>query len=367
MKMKSLLSLSLLAVAGAASLPAPQGPFGVGFSQHVIPHNTPDDPTPGLGNELLVHLYYPTRDNCSRSTVPYFDTESAVIWNELVQLPEGSLLKLTTGLRGNASFLDDPTGRPTVLFSPGGGVNAWMYYGLLANLASYGYTVLAIDHPGEPPALRWPNGTETIGWDIRLPYTPTMIHQMHVYRVADMAATFSWFSAFVHDTEAPFNTSSFFTMGHSLGGSVSAAIIPSHPSIRAAIDVDGAFPEHETVVTDVGRPVFLISSINHTTQFDPSWTEFQKHQTGWWESVSLYGSGHLDFSDIALWNSVLGFPPLLQASFGPTGGFRTMQIARKYIGDFFEWIEGKGKGVLAAPSLEWREVVYVNGTDFLET
>lgn len=356
----------LFTLAGAASLPAPSGPFDVGFSQHVIPHKTPNDPTPGLGSELLIHLYYPTQDTEPASTVPYFEPESEVIWNEVVQLPEGSLLNLTTDLRGNASFLDVPTGRPTVLFSPGGGVNAWMYYGLLADLASHGYTVLAIDHPGEPPALRWPNGTESIGWDIHLPYTPEMIHEMHIYRVADLEATLSWFTGFVGNTSAPFDTSNFFAMGHSLGGSASVAIVPSHPKVRAAVNVDGAFPEPETVVTDVGRPVLLLSSINHTTQYDPSWAVFQEHQTGWWESLSLYGSGHLDFSDITMWNSVLGFPSLLQPSFGPTGGLRTTQIARKYVGDFFKWVEGKGKGVLAAPSLKWREVIYVDGTDFGE-
>ncbi|KAK7428888.1 hypothetical protein QQZ08_004658 [Neonectria magnoliae] len=244
---------------------------------------TPDDPTPGPGNELLFHLYYPTRDTKSQSAVPYFDTESAVIWNKLVQLPEGSLLDLTTALLGNASFLNAPTGHSTILFSPDGGVNAWMYYGLLAHWASRGYTI-------------------------------------HNYRVDDLDAAISWFSAFVRKSHAPFDTSKFITIGHSIGGSASVAIAPGHPKVKAAVNLDGAFPENETVVTDVGRPVFLMSSINHTTQLDPSWAEFQEHQTDWWESVSIYGSGHLDYSDITAWNSALGYPSLIRSEFGPTGG-----------------------------------------------
>ncbi|KAK7409066.1 hypothetical protein QQX98_008770 [Neonectria punicea] len=318
--MQFLFQLSLFALVSAGSLLEPSGPFNVGFSQHIVPHSTPDDPTPGPGNELLFHLYYPTRDTKSQSAVPYFDTESAVIWNELVQLPEGSLLDLTTVLLGNASFLNAPTGRSTILFSPGGGVNAWMYYGLLADLASHGYTVIAIDHPGEPPALRWPNGTETIGWSIHLVFTQPLIDQIHKYRVDDLDAAISWFSAFVRRSHAPFDTSKFITIGHSIGGSASVAIAPSHPNVKAAVNLDGAFPENETVVTDVGRPVFLMSSINHTTQLDPSWAEFQEHQTGWWESVSIYGSGHLDYSDITAWNSALGYPSLIRSEFGPTGG-----------------------------------------------
>ena len=366
MPVSVLLQLQLCALAIAASLPSYTGNFGVGFSQHVVPHSTPQDPTPGPGNALLVHLYYPTRDTKTPANVPYFDDKSAVIWNELLNLPTGSLLKLTTGLRGNASFLDAPTGLPTILFSPGGGVNAWMYYGLLADLASHGYTVAAIDHPGEPPALRWPNGTETIGWDIKLAYTPTLIDEMHAYRVSDLDAVMAWLTTFVHKTKAPVSTASFYSMGHSIGGSAAVHIVPRHAELRAAVNVDGAFPETETQVTNVGRPVFMLSNINHTTQFDPTWATFQNHQTGWWQSVSVYGAGHLDYSDIATWNTVLGFPPLIQDQLGPTGGERTTQIARKYLGDFFRWMQvpGRGKGVLAAPSLRWREAVYVNGSDY---
>ena len=361
--MHFLFHLSFATIAAAGALLKPSGPFKVGFSQHVIPHHTPNDPTPGHGNELLAHLYYPTKDANKQAAVPYFDAKSAVIWNELLQLPEGSLLKLKTALLGNATFLHAPTGRPTVLFSPGGGVNAWMYYGLLADLASNGYTILAIDHPGEPPALQWPNGTITIGWDITMPYTPKLIDEMHVFRVADLEASLSWFTSFVQKNKAPFDTTRFIPMGHSIGGSASVTIVPTSSKVKAAVNLDGAFPEEATVETDVGEPVFLMSSINHTTQFDPSWSTFQDHQTGWWESVSVYGAGHLDYSDITTWNSVLGFPSLIQDQFGPTGGVRTTQIARKYVGDFFAWLEGSGKGVLNCPSLKWKEVVYVNGTD----
>jgi pimeloyl-ACP methyl ester carboxylesterase len=364
--MHLLVQLLLVSTASAASLLGPNGPYCVGFSQHIIPHITPDDPTPGPGNELLAHLYYPTRNTSSPSSVPYFDPSSATIWNPLLELPEGSLRKLTTSLLGNASFLNAPTGHPTVLFSPAAGFNAWMYYGLLANLASNGYTILAIDHPGEPPALRWPNGTETIGLSVDFNFTTRLTREVHTYRVADLAAALSWFPEFVRRTDAPFNTSQFLALGHSIGGSASVTFAPNHPKVRAAVNLDGGFSQHETVVTDVGRPVFLMSSINHTIQYDPSWAEFQEHQTGWWENISIYGSGHLDYCDIAMWKDALGFSPFVQEQFGPVGGFRTMQIARKYVGDFFGWVEGGNKGVIAAPSLKWREAVYVNGSDFAD-
>jgi hypothetical protein len=241
-----------------------------------------------------------------------------------------------------------------------------MYYGLLANLASNGYAVLAIDHPGEPPALQWPNGTETIGLSVNVNFTNRLTHEVSRYRIADMAAALSWFTAFVRTTDAPFNPSQFLALGHSIGGSAALTFAPDNPKVKAAVNLDGGLSLHETVTTAVGKPVFLMSSINHTIHSDPSWAQFLEHQTGWWENISIYDCAHLDYCDIAMWNVALGFKPFVQEQFGPIGGFRTTQIARKYVGDFFGWVEGGAKGVIAAPSLEWRECVYVNGSDFTD-
>ena len=319
-----------------------------------------------MGNALLGHLYFPTRDTNRSSPVPYIDPTSTTIWDDALELPRGLLNELTTELRGNASFLDAPTGHPTVLFSPAAGFNAWMYYGLLANLASHGYTILAIDHPGEPPVVRWPNGTDTIGLSIDVDFTPTLTRQVHEFRVTDLAAVLAWFPTFVRKTHAPFETSKFLALGHSIGGSASITFAPDHQNVEAAVNLDGGFSQQQTVVTDVRRPVLLMSSINHTTQGDPSWGDFQEHQTDWWEHIAIYGSGHLDYCDIATWNEALGLAPLIQEQFGPIGGSRMTQVARKYVGDFFAWIEGGEKGVIASPSLKWREAVYVNGSDFDE-
>ncbi|KAH7008977.1 Alpha/Beta hydrolase protein [Ilyonectria destructans] len=360
------LQLLLLSLTRAASLPQPDGPYNVGFSQYIIPHITPNDPTPGPGNALLAHLYYPTRDTNGSSPVPYIDPKSAIIWGDALELPRGLLGNLTTSLHGDASFLDAPTGHPTVLFSPAAGFNAWMYYGLLANLASHGYTILAIDHPGEPPVVRWPNGTDAIGLSIDVDFTANLTREVHEFRVTDLAAALAWFPSFVRKNHAPFDVSQFFALGHSIGGSASITFAPDHEQVRAAVNLDGGFSQHQTVVTNVGRPVFLMSSINHTIQGDPSWAEFQNHQTGWWEHIAIYGSGHLDYCDIAMWNEALGLAPLVEEQFGPVGGPRTTQIARKYVSDFFGWVEGRGKGVIASPSLKWREAIYVNGSDFAD-
>ncbi|VUC35748.1 unnamed protein product [Clonostachys rosea] len=280
----------------AASLPNPDGPYNVGYSQHIIPQITLNDPTPGPGNAILSHLYFPTHD--SNRSSPRDN------WGDALELLRGLLDQLTTELRRDASFLSAPTGDPTVLFSPAAGFNAWMYKGLLAGLASHGYTVLAIDHPGEPPVVRWPNGTDIIGLSI----------EVYEFRVTDLAAVLAWFPTFVRNAHALFDTSRLLALGHSMGGSASVTFAPDHQSVEAAVNLDGGFSQQHTVLTNAGLPVLLKSSIYHTTRSDPSWAEFQEHQTGWWEHIAIYGSGHLDYSDIATWSEALGLPPLVQSN-----------------------------------------------------
>jgi hypothetical protein len=53
------------------------------------------------------------------------------------------------------------TGRrlPVVLYSPGFGVSRPLYSGLAADLASHGYLVAVLDHPGEDQPVEFPDGS----------------------------------------------------------------------------------------------------------------------------------------------------------------------------------------------------------------
>ena len=49
-------------------------------------------------------------------------------------------------------------GWPVVLFSPGFGVERELYAGLVEDLASHGYVVVAIDHPHDASIVEFPDG-----------------------------------------------------------------------------------------------------------------------------------------------------------------------------------------------------------------
>jgi hypothetical protein len=167
-------SLSILAcILGAASavlMPTPTGRFGVGVREYMLKKYTSNDPTRkfGGGSEILVSVYYPTIAKTTERQ-QYFDPTSAHIYEKAWKFPDGSLQTLETLLQPDAPFLDpndEPSSLPTLVFSPGGGVNGYMYYTIVGNLASIGYPVVVIDHPGENPATQLPNGTTILGLNI---------------------------------------------------------------------------------------------------------------------------------------------------------------------------------------------------------
>lgn len=363
------LGLILLAsTAAAVQVANPGGRFGVGFRQHILPKHTENEPTAapnGTGTFILMSIYYPTAEKAS-TPGPYFDEKSSKIWGDALTYPKGSLETLETELQPDAPLLSAAEtlslGLPTLILSPGGGVNSFMYYGLISNLASSGYTVLALDHPYEPPALLLPNGTTIVGSSIYTSYNSSTSSAVERYRISDMEAAVDAWPEYTANLSAPFNTTHFITLGHSVGGAAAAVAAAHIEGAVAGINLDGAFWEPFFPV--VGKPFLTMTSINHTAQFDPSLTKFAGRQSAWNRILSVYGSAHLDYSDIGLWPRLLDLGEkgvLSTPQIGPIGGTRMLQIVRAYVACFLDYVNGGTEGILAQPSLVWWEVIYVNG------
>ena len=287
------------------------------------------------------------------------------IWGDALGYPNGSLSQLQTELQPNAPFLKPSQcpELPTLVLSPGGGVNSFMYYGLVSNLASKGYTILALDHPYEPPALLLPNGTTIIGTSIYATYDAKNSSEVETFRISDMQAVASRFPDFAQKESAPFNTTHFVELGHSFGGAAAAKAAATIDGSLGGINLDGAF--WKPFFPDVGHPFLIMTSINHTVQFDPSLTKFADKQTSWWELLSVYGSAHLDYSDIGLWPELLGLEgKTLTPQIGPIGGIRMLQIVREYVTKFLSFVNSGSDYIFEHPSLKWKEVIYVNGSSF---
>ncbi|KAF2999338.1 hypothetical protein E8E13_005519 [Curvularia kusanoi] len=298
----------LLQMAVAVSFPPPTGPYHVGYLQHVFNKSTPNDPVaPPNSSILLATIYYPTLTIpiSGVNTAPYLDPTTANIWGDNWQFPEGSLETLTTWNVQDAPPLERGVSqKPTIVFSPGAGENAIMYSALNSELGSQGYTVIALDHPGEAPYLQLPDSKHGIyGIDITAQWNQTFAEAVYHTRVSDILAVIQdLLPPYVSAIGAPFNTTHFIAIGHSLGGAAAASALAMESRILGGVNFDGTYFES----TDAKKPFLMLGQEAHTLNAEPSWPGFAVNQSGWWRWLNVAGSGHQNFADLDDWVDLLG-------------------------------------------------------------
>lgn len=363
--------LLLPVIVDAVAFPPPTGQYHVGITQHVFNHTTPNDPVApaNASSDLLITIYYPTLTvPTPENTYQYLDPVTAQLWGSALQFPPGTLENLTTWTQWQAQTLNETLGLPTIILSPGGGVNAIMYNVLSSELASRGYTVVAIDHPGEAPFLQLPyDGAGIYGIDITASWNVTLQGAVYEYRVSDAVAVMTtlW-PTLVELFGAPFNATHFFMLGHSLGGAAAAGAIAQYELLDSAsciilggVNLDGLFVD----TPDVKRPFLLIAGEEHTPEIDSTWAPFSANQSGWWEWLNVTGSDHLQFSDIGDWVDLLGLRnKTITPQIGPIWSPRMNYIVTSFITTFWDFVLGKPQDLLQGPSGAFPEVVFMNSS-----
>ncbi|KAF9256751.1 hypothetical protein L218DRAFT_966023 [Marasmius fiardii PR-910] len=361
---------TLASFSQAISLWDPTGPYHVGYTQHVFNHTTPNDPTEPA-NIMLLTIYYPTRQ-VPNTTVPYLDPTSASIF-EKGGFPNGSMSTLTTRLQFQASTLlgtslefgNGTSPYPTIIFLPGTGLPAIAYTAYQSELASYGYTVISIDHPGEAPFIQLPYGGEGIFATIDLltqTPTPEVARAVYNYRVSDVLAMMSdsFLPSLIHAYGAPINTTHFGIFGHSIGGAGAAGVMAANDTEIASLfkvgaNLDGRFTQllNESLTglntsipaPDLKRPFLELatkSTLNGRQDGDITWGYFNAVQSGWVRALQVNGTEHLDFSDIPLWVERLGGRNgSLGMLLGKADGVRTTHIVTFITRKLMDFMKGK--------------------------
>jgi hypothetical protein len=371
--MKSIsLAVSFASFARAVSIWNPTGPYHVGYTQHIFDHITPNDTTKP-GTYMLVTMYYPTRQ-IPNTTVPYLDSISASIFESTIGLTKGSLSQLTTRLQLDAptlldthrSFANGTSPYPTLIFTPGAGLPVSAYTAYMSELASQGYAILSIDHPGEAPYLPLPptNGSHGVyGYPDFSAYPPTIPETFAVlrFRVTDiLSAVRDFFPAFVQQSGAPFNTTHLGVFGHSIGGAAAAYVstLQDHSSgiFKVGANLDGTYFQFldadlnisTSVPADTRLPFLELASEVHfeggaPELGDATWGVFNDAQSGWLRDVQVNGTRHLDFTDIPLWIDLLGQRAVLNRTWvGPADGVRTTGLVNALLKELFGSMEGEG-------------------------
>ncbi|KNG46280.1 hypothetical protein TW65_86917 [Stemphylium lycopersici] len=367
-EMYSVFTLLLVNAAAAVTFPPPTGPYHVGYKQHVFNKTTPNDPVaPANASSILLGtFYYPTLTIPipGNNTSPYLDPTTAKLWGDILQYPNNSLQSFTTWNVLDAPPLDTTmlglVQKPTVIFSPGGGENAVMYNALNAELASQGYTVLALDHPGETPYLQLPNGAQGIyGIDITASWNITLQTAVYRMRVSDtLAIVRDLFPAYVKSTGAPFNTTHYLALGHSVGGAASAGALAVEPAILGGMNLDGRFFD----LPDVKKPFLMLAGAEHTDIFDPTMNAFAANQSGWYQWLNITGTNHQNFADLDDWVDLQGLrnetiTPSLDTIWAP----RMDYIVKTLVEAFFGFVLGDNLW-FDEPSEVFPEIDYARGS-----
>lgn len=171
------------------TLPALSGPYPVAKHQWLVQSQRRDvhSPDPFARREFLVNVYYPTLVNDRMAHAPYLspamtaalrgpldyfrrpaqdpiDKAAASVRSSLFQYDVARMQ--SQAWRGFGSGLSPALDAyPIVIFSPGYGWFADMHSFQLEQLASHGYLVFAITHPGDTPLVEYPDGRRVEwGW-----------------------------------------------------------------------------------------------------------------------------------------------------------------------------------------------------------
>ncbi|OTA98212.1 hypothetical protein M426DRAFT_326173 [Hypoxylon sp. CI-4A] len=354
-----ILSLFQASFTVATSLPNPTGPFRVGVSKHTVEHLNTNDPLApnNISTAFLATIYYPTRQEPSGEPEPYLDPEIAALLEKSWNYTTGVLASITSTIQKDAPFLQGSAGEspyPTILFGPGGGgppVEANTI--LISELASYGYTVIGLDHPFEQPFIRYPNGTGVTGVDINY-NDPEVIIDLYDTRLVDNTAFLSYFDKLVQKLQAPFNMTRIGSLGYSLGGAAAVGSMYDEPRLISGFNLDGTvYGRANSTSADEKKPVLFLASEGHTQ--DPTWEVFLGSQTGYVRQLLINGTSHHDFCDDSFWKTIEPTDP----STGPIDGNRLVKILNAYVKAFFDQtLLGQDSSLLNGPSAEWPEVVF---------
>jgi predicted dienelactone hydrolase len=238
-------------------------------------------------------------------------------------------------------------GWPVVLFSPGFGVEHELYAGLVEDIASHGYVVVAISHPHDASIVQFPDG------HIVVPGSEMDIGAALSVRVAD--------TRFVLTELARLGRAGFFAgrldlghvgmFGHSLGGAAAASTMLVDPRIDAGADLDGVLFGGSDAGA-LSRP-FMLMSADPGFAADPNRADFWSRLRGPHYAVDIKSARHFAFSDL-----VFFAPALIRAN--PSGGQgiralvgnvegpATLAAERAYLLAFFDrFLLGKQEPLLA--------------------
>lgn len=253
------------AVTPVPELPAPSGPYLVGTEtfRWVDPaRDEPATPDPDDRRAVIAQAWYPAAEPTGRRA-PYLDGlgDLPASVSGIPGFVFGAYADVDTLGELLATPHPDRERWPVVLFSPGYGAPRGFYTGLVAELASRGFVVLAVDHPYESAVTELPGGD--LATPVAVPADPDegeryMAAQQDV-RASDLRFVLDRLDALGPRLTGRVDTEHVAVIGHSFGGAAAAATAAADPGVRAAANIDGT-PYGSLPEQALRQPFLLVES-----------------------------------------------------------------------------------------------------------
>ncbi|MGW5364737.1 alpha/beta hydrolase [Actinopolymorpha pittospori] len=334
-----------VAVARAASadlrlrLPAPTGPHPVGLTTWYLLDRSRRDPWDSTFpvREMMVSVFYPARDVHRHPVVRQLDAGVAERFGMFAPfrfpgVPATGVdwAATTTHAHLNAPAL--PGRRPVLVYSPGGGDPRGLGSGVAQDLASHGWVVVTMDHPGDAVAVEFPGPTDYRRDAVRPtvfvadPRTdPATFRTMIDARVADTRFVLDQVEvlagggnpdaigrAVPSGLARAVDPRKLGVYGHSAGATAAAQAMYEDRRLDAAINLEGYLdhpaeqPGQEGALYPVAeygvdRPLLLWSSEGFPDRagMARSWSAMLAHPGGWTSRRDFRDAAHWTFTDFA--------------------------------------------------------------------
>lgn len=129
----------------------------------------------------------------------------------------------------------------------------------------------AIHHAVFPCCSVHPNSRCSINPDITATWNRTLQDVVYHMRVYDaLSIICELYPPSVTASGAPFKTTHYITIGHSLGGAAAAGVLAVEDSTLDGVSLDGLFMD----LSDVNKPFLLLAGAETIPALDPTWSSF---------------------------------------------------------------------------------------------
>ncbi|AZC23157.1 alpha/beta hydrolase family protein [Pseudomonas sessilinigenes] len=275
-------------------LPAPGGAWCVGKASFALRDAARPEPfsrTENARRELALKVWYPIANPARQLPRAEYAEPQALMAMKIAPEELAVLSHSGAGAR-----MQKQRQYPVLLFSPGLGAVAEFYSGLLEDLASRGYVVVAINHPHISGVTVLP-GERVVPMLAALEEDETRLASAAPVVVDDLRTTLDWLQRQNQDPKhllgGHLDLNRIGALGHSFGGSAALQAARVDKRLRAAANLDGTI--QGSLAGPWNKPLLLYSAGNDPQ--DASMDQVWAVHRGPGVRKVLGNAGHHDFTD----------------------------------------------------------------------